>query len=317
MVWLHGGGFSTGSANSEDYNGAELSSYGDVVVVGVNHRLGVSGFLDLSAYGEEYRYSGNAGLDDIVKALEWIHENIENFGGDPENVTVFGQSGGGAKVLALMTTPNASGLFQRGIVQSGATETMGVTFSTSEMSQAVTERVLENLGISGDEIERLQTIDLSEIESATTQALQDTAEEYQIPAPLSEGYSMEWGPVVDGDYLPSNPVTEDSFAEHGKDIPLLIGSNLNEWNGFGMGGGSDASDEVKAAFAEAYPGKSEDQAGLWVNFAKTGVPSAEGIPEWEPYTRDGGATMILDETSYLTYHHDKELMSLLAPNYEY
>ncbi len=376
MVWLHGGGFSTGTANSEDYNGAALSAYGDVVVVGVNHRLGVSGFLDLSAYDDKYKYSGNAGLDDIVKALEWIQENIENFGGDPENVTVFGQSGGGAKVLALMTTPNANGLFHKGIVQSGATETMGVTFSTKEMSQAVTARVLEKLEITEDEIEKLQTIDLSEIENATTEALQETADEYEIPAPLSSGYAMEWGPVVDGDYLPSNPVTEDSFAENGKDIPLLIGSNLNEWNGFFGRGNSDVSDDVKEAFAEAYPNESEDQAGrvdtlirlpmlkimshkadqngadvyayvytnragtshgaeipyvfhhasgsvndqvssLWVNFAKNGVPSADGVPEWEPYTREGGATMIIEENSYLDYGHDRELMRLLAPEYEY
>ncbi len=375
MVWLHGGGFSTGTANSEEYNGEELSSYGDVVVVGVNHRLGVSGFLDLSAYDEKYRYSGNAGLDDIVKALEWIHENIESFGGDPENVTVFGQSGGGAKVLALMTTPNAKGLFHRGIVQSGATETMGVTFSTKEMSQAVTEKVLDHLGIAENEIEKLQTVELSEIENAAVEALQETAEEFEIPAPLSDGYAMEWGPVVEGDYLPSNPVTEESFADNGADIPLLIGSNLNEWNGF-PGGNSSASDEVRTAFTEAYPGKAENQAGrvdilirlpmlkimshkadqaganvyayvytndagsyhgaeipyvfhheegtlndqiasLWVNFAKDGVPSAEGIPVWEPYTRESGATMILDETSYMAYHNDKELMTMLAPEYEY
>ena len=142
MVWLHGGGFSTGSANQELYSGKDLSASGDVVVVSVNHRLGVAGFLDLSAYGEKYRYSGNAGLTDLVQALEWIHENIAAFGGDPENVTLFGQSGGGAKVLALMTTPYAKGLFQKGIVQSGATETMGVTFTQKEVSADLTAEVL-------------------------------------------------------------------------------------------------------------------------------------------------------------------------------
>ncbi|MDO4619438.1 MAG: carboxylesterase family protein [Lachnospiraceae bacterium] len=378
MVWLHGGGFSSGTANGDDYNGAALSSYGDVVVVGVNHRLGLSGFLDLSDYGEKYQYSGNAGLDDIVKALEWIQNNIEEFGGNPENVTVFGQSGGGAKVLALMTTPKAKGLFSKGIVQSGATETMGVTFSGSDAGKAATKRILEKLNITEENIEDLQTMDLAEIESASTEALQETAEEYKIPAPLTAGYAMEWGPIVDGDYLPSNPVTEDSFAESGKDIPLLIGSNLNEWTTF-MGGNSDVSDEVKTAFETAYPEKAErsagyvdtlirlpllkimshkaDQAGanvyayvftkddgmggayhgaeipyvfhhvdgtlgdqmtqVWVNFAKNGAPSAEGIPEWEAYTRENGATMLLDDTSTLVYGHDKELMKALAPDYEY
>ena len=127
---LHGGGFSTGSANEEEYDGEALSRSGDVVVVSVNHRLNVFGHLDLSAYDKKYQYSANVGITDIIAALEWIQENIEAFGGDPDNVTVFGQSGGGAKVLALMTAPDAQGLFDKGIVQSGATETMGVAFNT-------------------------------------------------------------------------------------------------------------------------------------------------------------------------------------------
>ncbi|WP_243125457.1 carboxylesterase family protein [Clostridium transplantifaecale] len=96
MVWLHGGGFSTGSANEEGYDGEALSRSGDVVVVSVNHRLNVFGHLDLSAYDDKYQHSANVGITDIVAALEWIQDNIEAFGGDPENVTVFGQSGGGA-----------------------------------------------------------------------------------------------------------------------------------------------------------------------------------------------------------------------------
>ena len=97
MVWLHGGGFSTGSANEEGYDGQALSSSGDVVIVSVNHRLNVFGYFDLSAYGDKYKYSANVGLMDIVDSLKWIQDNIEAFGGDPENVTLFGQSGGGAK----------------------------------------------------------------------------------------------------------------------------------------------------------------------------------------------------------------------------
>ena len=384
MVWLHGGGFSTGSANQELYSGKDLSASGDVVVVSVNHRLGVAGFLDLSAYGEKYRYSGNAGLPDLVQALEWIHENIAAFGGDPENVTLFGQSGGGAKVLALMTTPYAKGLFQKGIVQSGATETMGVTFTQKEVSADLTAEVLAQLNIQPDDIEALQTLDWQTLESASQQALRRTAEKYQIPAPLSSGYAMEWGPVVEGDYLPTNPVTADSFAENGKDVALLIGSNLNEWTMMMGGNQGKLSEEAVQAFQAAYPTKEASRAnrvdtlirlpmlkimshkadqlgapvyayvftwnpGLrgayhgaeipfvfhhaqrsqaaqqladrmsqaWVNFAKTGVPSAEGLPEWEPYTRDSGATMLLDETPALVHHHDEKLMQLLAPEYVY
>lgn len=381
MVWLHGGGFSTGTANSEQYNGKDLSKSGDVVVVSVNHRLGASGFLDLSAYGEKYQYSANAGLDDIVKALEWIQNNIEQFGGDPENVTLFGQSGGGAKVLALMTTPKAKGLFSRGIVQSGATETMGVTFTSKEASQSLTGRILDRLGITADTIEDIQKMDISKIESASQEAMQETAEEYQIPAPLSSGYAMEWGPVIDGEYMPENPVTEDGFAENGKDIDLLIGSNLNEWTTMMGGDQGKLTDEEIAAYKSAYPDKNPEHANkvdtliripmlkimshkakqggshvyayvftwengsnegtgcyhgaeipyvfdhtqqdmtaqkfadqisqAWVNFAKTGVPSAEGMPAWESYENASGATMLLDETSTLVYRHDRELMKLL------
>lgn len=374
MVWLHSGGFSTGSGNEAGYDGANLSRSGDVVVVAVNHRLNLFGHLDLSAYGEKYQYSGNVGVMDIIAALEWVRDNIEAFGGDPDNVTVFGQSGGGAKVLALMTSPYAEGLFHKGIVQSGATETMGVTFTSKEASASLTERILDNLGITADNIEDIQTISAARLPEAANAALRATAEEYRIPAALGEGYSMEWGPVVEGDFLPTNPVTEDSFAEMGKDIPLLIGSTLNEWNFF-PNQGVQSTDGLDAAVHAAYPNKPDltadrvdslirlpmlkimshkaDQGGadvyayifardnsfhgaeipfvfrntddpladqvsqVWANFARTGVPSASGMPEWEPYTRDSGATMLLDDEPELVHHHDKELMKLLAPDYEY
>lgn len=96
------------------YEGDHLSEYGDVVTVSVNHRLNILGYLDLSPFGEKYKNSANAGNEDLVAALIWIHENIEAFGGDPDNVTIFGQSGGGMKVVTLMNTPAAAGLFQQG-----------------------------------------------------------------------------------------------------------------------------------------------------------------------------------------------------------
>lgn len=374
MVWLHGDGFSTGSGNEQGYDGANLSRSGDVVVVTVNHRLNLFGHLDLSAYGEKYQYSGNVGVMDIIAALEWVQDNIEAFGGNPDNVTVFGQSGGGAKVLALMTSPYAQGLFHKGIVQSGATETMGVTFTSKEASASLTERILDSLGITADNIEDIQSVSAARLQEAATRALQETGEEYQIPAALGEGYNMEWGPVVEGDFLPTNPVTDDSFAAAGADIPLLIGSTLNEWNFF-PGQGAQSTPEIDAAIRAAYPNKRSltadrvdtlirlpmlkimshkaDQGGadvyayifardnsfhgaeipfvfantddpladqvsqVWVNFARNAVPSAEGMPEWEPYTRDSGATMLLDDEPELVHHHDKELMELLAPDYEY
>lgn len=375
MVWLHGGGFSIGSGNDLSYDGANLSRTGDVVVVTVNHRLNLFGHLDLSEYGEKYRYSGNVGLLDIIAALEWVRDNIEAFGGDPDNVTVFGQSGGGAKVLALMSSPYARGLFHKGIVQSGAFETMGVTFTSSQASASLTRHLLDELGITADNLEDLQTMPASRLQQAAKAALQATAEEYHIPAIQGEGYSMEWCPVIEGDILPTGPVTEDSFAEAGKDIPLLIGSNLNEWNYLPDQRETELPPQVKSALREAYPNELDldvsqvdtqirlpvlkvmahkaDQGGAkvyayvfarhnsfhgteipfvfrstedalaeqisaaWVNFARTGVPGGDGLPEWEPYTRSGGATMLLDDDWRLVHHHDRALLKLLVPDYEY
>lgn len=381
MVWLHGGGFSTGSANEDGYDGEALSRSGDVVVVSVNHRLNVFGYLDLSAYDEKYKDSANVGIQDIVDSLEWIQDNIESFGGDPGNVTVFGQSGGGAKVLALMTSPYAKGLFHKGIVQSGATETMGVIFNSQESSTRLAEKILEKLDIKAENIEDIQTVSAEDLEAAAAEALSETGEELKLPAALGGGYSMDWEPVVDGDFLPTDPVTEESFAEAGLDIPLLIGSNLNEWSGFFEADPIEPTEELTAALREAYPNKEEltaeqvdtttirlpllkimthkaDQEGApvyaylftygnshhgaeipyvfnhadgneeeqalaeqvsqsWINFARTGTPGAEGMPEWETYTREGGATMLLDTEPELVYHHDQELLSILVPDYEY
>ena len=107
-----------------------MARSGDVVVVSVNHRLNAMGHLDLSAYGEQYKYSANLGVQDLVASLEWVKENIDKFGGDPANVTIFGESGGGAKVLTLMGTPAAKGLFSKAIVESGAVEKMGMTLTS-------------------------------------------------------------------------------------------------------------------------------------------------------------------------------------------
>lgn len=377
LVWLHGGGFSTGTANDSSYDGEALAKNGDVVVVSVNHRLNVFGYLDLSAYDEKYKDSANVGMWDIIAALEWVQRNIEVFGGDPDNVTVFGQSGGGAKVLGLMSTPYAAGLFHKGIVESGVTETVGVHFTAQDARTRLAENLLAELNITPEQVEQLQTVAVDKLQSAATKALDATAQEFEIPAPLTDGYQMEWEPVVDGSFLPTDPVTETGFADAGQKIPLLIGSNLNEWTGFYRTStdGVDA-DALSAALKAAYPDKADltadhvdilirlpilktmahkaDQNGapvyaylltygssnhgaeipyifrhsdpvamndlfssIWVNFARNGVPGADGLPAWEPYTRDGGATMLLDTTSQLVYHHDAELLSLLAPDYQY
>jgi len=252
MVWLHGGGFSSGDANSSSYDGEALARSQDVVVIGVNHRLNAFGFLDLSAYSDKYADSANVGIRDIELALDWIKANVSYFGGDPDNITLFGQSGGGAKVLALMSAPSAKGKFQKGIVQSRATETVGVVFNTKAESERIAQLTLANLNISQENIEEIQKVSVSSLLAATSSALARTATEFQIPAPLSSGYQMEFQPVVDGSYITSNPVLDEGFAEPGKDVSLLIGSNLNEWTTW-YPNDVTVTAEITTAIRSAYP----------------------------------------------------------------
>ncbi len=230
MVWLHGGGFSSGNAQETPaYDGENLSRTGDVVVVSVNHRLNILGYFDLSEYGEKYRYSGNAGIQDIIDALVWIKTNIASFGGDPNNVTVFGESGGGAKVLALMTSTRAKGLFHKGIIQSGSTDTMGVVFTSQKVARYVTEKTLKSLGISKNNIEEIQSVPFSKLLLAGEAVLAQAAKDLGIDGAMGPGTPLMWEPVVDGVFMPTDPVSKDGFASGGKGISLLIGSNLNEW----------------------------------------------------------------------------------------
>lgn len=233
MVWIHGGGFSNGSSlESPTYDGQNLAKEGDVVVVSVNHRLNGVGYLDLSAYGDQYKESGNVGMHDIVDSLKWIKTNIANFGGDPNNVTVFGESGGGAKVLALMTTPEAKGLFQKGIVESGATETMGVHFNTKPFAQRVATLTLEKLNIAPNEVDKIQSVPMDQFQKVSYEALEQAGIEFGIKRPLDGKPGGSWEPVVDGNFMPTDPVLDNGFAAAGKDVSLLIGSNRTEWTNF-------------------------------------------------------------------------------------
>ena len=214
-------------------------------------------------------------------ALEWVQDNIEQFGGDPDNVTIFGESGGGAKVLALMTTPYAEGLFHKGINESGILDSSGITYTSQEVSRRVAELTLENLEIAPENVEQLQTIEYEKLTEASDAAMQQTAQEYGLDLLGMPG--MQWLPTIDGDFLPTSPVTEDSFAETGRDIPLIIGTNLSELQGFMamMVDRSDWTDEkimeeltnaygdqaeaIADAFREAYPHKNLSDA-LYVDY---------------------------------------------------
>src|SRR5947208_5585726 len=167
MVWLHGGAFHFGSANRTVTDGGNLARRGDVVVVSVNHRLNILGHLDLAAIGgERYAHSGNAGTLDLVAALEWVRDNIERFGGDPGNVTIFGESGGGGKVSVLLAMPKARGLFHRAVIQSGAS----VRVSTRERATALAEAALQQLGLTPNAIDGLQTVPVEQPVAAITPA---------------------------------------------------------------------------------------------------------------------------------------------------
>lgn len=231
MVWLHSGAFSSGASSTDaSTDGTNLAVNGNVIVVSLNHRLNSLGFFDLSAYGEEYKESGNVGLLDIVMALEWIQENIAAFGGDPNNVTIFGESGGGAKVMALLTCPAAEGLFHKAVNESGIMDSSGLTFTPKEVAQRVTELTLQTLNITAENIADIQTVDYNDLTSASDAAMAQAAQEYELDLLGQTG--MQWLPTIDGEMLPDSLVDADGYYEVRNDIPLLVGTNLNELNGF-------------------------------------------------------------------------------------
>ncbi len=219
MLWLHGGGFQSGSAASPWCDGAALARRGDVVVVSINHRLGVLGFLDLEAFGgPDYAGSGLAGMLDIVLALEWVRDNIESFGGDPSNVTLFGESGGGRKISVLLGMPSAQGLFHRAIIQSGG-HPRGIE---RDLSQRLGQHVFARFALEAGNIDALQRIPAHELVDGVSQMLTDIDD----PALPASGRRMLFSPVVDGVLLPAHPF--DPASPFSTNVPLIIGSNKDE-----------------------------------------------------------------------------------------
>ncbi|MEM7017675.1 MAG: carboxylesterase family protein [Pseudomonadota bacterium] len=209
MVWFHGGGYTSGSGSSRAYDGVRLARRGDVVVVTVNHRLNVFGYLALNHYGEGFEDSAVAGLLDMVQALEWVRDNIENFGGDPNTVMIFGESGGGAKVSALMATGKAKGLFHRAVVQSGAM----LRFPDQTLARAEADKVVKNLSLTKDTIGKIKTLPLEDIRKAFA------------------GTKAATAPTIDGRTLTRHPFQPDA-APSGKDVPLILGTTRTEFSLF-------------------------------------------------------------------------------------
>src|SRR5690554_4332522 len=219
MFWLHGGGFAVGASDDPITDGKMLAQKGDIVLVSVNHRLNILGFLDLSSFGEEYAHSANVGMLDVVAALEWVNKNIGSFGGDPENVTIFGESGGGGKVGTLLSMPAAQGLFHKAIIQSGTL----VNVMTKEKSRSAGQALVEVLELTGEDLNALHTMPYKQLVEAGNKALERTV---GLRVPGSTTMSG-FGPVPDGVNLLQQPFTP-GFADLSNDIPLLIGSTLNE-----------------------------------------------------------------------------------------
>lgn len=400
MVWLHGGGYSSGSGQElPSYDGGNLAKQGDVVVVTLNHRLNVLGFLDLSAYGDKYATSGNVGLLDLVAALQWVNKNIASFGGDAQNVTIFGQSGGGGKVSTLLATPSARGLFHKAIVQSGSM----LRTMEQKYSRRIGGAVMEELGLNPSQIDELQKMPYDKLLAAGEKAVSRMRAEADKEGVSS--FIFGWAPTVDGDVLPVQPFDPQAPAQS-KDIPMMIGTTLHEFTAstyfpplrsmtkeqivkqlkqkYG-----DRMDDFLNTFEKAYPGYqpkdlidvdfifrpgaveqaklkvaqqgapvymymfawespvmdgilrsthcmeipfvfnnavrhasmtgggkaaqtlADKMSGAWLNFSRTGNPNAEGLPQWEPYTAEGGATMIFNDDCEIKYNHDKELLEVV------
>lgn len=213
MVWFHGGGYAYGSGGWPAYDGANLADHGDVVVVTVNHRLNLFGYINLAPiFGEDYAGADNAGNADLVQSLQWVRDNIAAFGGDPNNVTIMGESGGGSKVSHMLATPSADGLFHRAIIQSGP----GVTSGNAEQAEGLARELMTEAGI--ETVEQLHAVHPEALLTAMRAVLARHGEGFGGP---------NFGPIVDGDFLPRHPFVPTAPAQS-NDVPVMIGWNKDE-----------------------------------------------------------------------------------------
>ncbi len=247
MLWIHGGGYAAGSGQQlPAYDGTNLSRKGNVVVITVNHRLNVLGFLDLSSFGSKYLYSGNVGLMDLVAALNWVHDNIESFGGDPGNVMIMGQSGGGGKVSHLLTMPSAKGLFHKACVQSGSSLYTEDAAQSRELGEAFVKA-------SGMDPGRLETVPYDTLFSVAEKV----------------GGVMRFSPHVDGALIPMQ-LEEALRRGASKDVPMIIGSNFNEFS-VDVSNEKVDMDMVRTALESTYGNKSEE----FISLFKKAYPDSE------------------------------------------
>jgi para-nitrobenzyl esterase len=220
LVFIHGGGFTNGSSiEGEGYDGRNLAELGDMVVVTLNHRLNILGATDLSAFGAKYAQASNAGMRDIVAALKWLNANIEQFGGDPQNVTIMGQSGGGGKVRFLMGNAEAKDLFAKAVVMSGVGSNAAYP---KAVGTAIAKYTVQNLGLNAKSIDKIATVPYQALLKAGEAALKQVEKDGLATA-------VAWRPTVDGTFMPIDP-QQEGWAKYSADKPLLIGNVLEEQN---------------------------------------------------------------------------------------
>jgi para-nitrobenzyl esterase len=275
MVWFHGGGFASGSANNPMYFGDHLARRGDVVVVTVNHRLGPIGFMHLAEIGgERWAGSGNAGVLDLVQSLEWVRDNIAAFGGDPGRVMIFGQSGGGAKVSTLLAMPSAKGLFHRAAIQSGP----GLRSLSADQATKTAAGVMRELGLGPRELDQLQQVSVRQLAEAAARASHADG----------GATAQAFAPVVDGATLPTHPF-DPVAAPTQHDVPVIVGCTPDEFSffqAFNPRYGEFAMHEVRPALEQAWGARTDELIALL----------KETRPYWTPSLLQTWATSMRFQT---------------------
>jgi len=276
MVFIHAGAYYVGSGSNPRFDGARLSTAGNVVVVTINYRLGPLGFLDLSGLaGAAGRFDTNLGLRDQIAALEWVADNIEVFGGDPDNVTLFGQSAGGGGVACLMASPMSAGLFQAAIIQSGPID--GV-FDGRQAAQ-VSERFFALLEWPGLTFDDVLTLPADVLQAAGDRLV-------SMMTSVLPGHTA-FQPMIDGEVLLDRP-TPSILAGHGRAVPLIIGTNEDEGSLFVMPGLAPMVPSIEPNLSDfmdtAYPGRAPAVRAAYAGhgrFGETIAMAGDGMV-WKP-----------------------------------
>jgi len=267
MVYMHGGGFSFGSSYElPSHDGAQMARHHDVVQISVNHRLNILGFFDAAEIGgTAYEDSANVGMTDLVAALRWVRDNIENFGGDPDRVMIYGQSGGGSKVTTLMGMPSASGLFHRASAQSGG----GGNIPTLEQQKELARLLMKDLGLASNDIQSLQKMEWSKLFAAGNAA---AAKINPSGGPMGPGGPgkprVGWSPCVDGKVINMRSFF-DAAPEVSKHVPMLIGSVSEEGNQMSS---RPTEQEWHASLAKTY---GEEKASAIVAVLRKAYPAKQ------------------------------------------